>query len=173
MKKKTLGQLIKQQRDAYDLTQRELASKLGVKASHIAYLENGRRKPSLALLRRIADTLGLDEQQLFLLAHPTVAGNCGARSGARGRSRCGMAAILERSCAAGSQPSHAARIESAAAGKSAGPRKCPAPVPVYPQFDSPGGRRRGIGPRRAPQAAAIAISSRSRRLAVRAQRRVG
>jgi transcriptional regulator with XRE-family HTH domain len=70
MKKKTLGQLIKQQRDAYDLTQRELASKLGVKASHIAYLENGRRKPSLALLTRIADTLGLDEQRLFLLAHP-------------------------------------------------------------------------------------------------------
>jgi transcriptional regulator with XRE-family HTH domain len=70
MKKQTLGQLIKQQRDAYDLTQRELASKLGVKASHIAYLENGRRKPSLALLRRISDTLGLDQQQLFLLAHP-------------------------------------------------------------------------------------------------------
>jgi transcriptional regulator with XRE-family HTH domain len=70
MMKKTLGQLIKQQRDAYDLTQRELASKLGVKASHIAYLENGRRKPSLALLRRIAETLGLDEQRLFLLAHP-------------------------------------------------------------------------------------------------------
>jgi transcriptional regulator with XRE-family HTH domain len=70
MKKKTLGQLIKQQRDAYDLTQRQLASKLGVKASHIAYLENGRRKPSLALLTRIADTLGLDEQRLFLLAHP-------------------------------------------------------------------------------------------------------
>jgi transcriptional regulator with XRE-family HTH domain len=70
MKKKTLGQVIKQQRAAYDLTQRELAAKLGVKASHIAYLENGRRKPSLALLTRIANTLGLDEQQLFLLAHP-------------------------------------------------------------------------------------------------------
>lgn len=70
MKKKTLGQVLKQQRDALDLTQRELAAKLGVKASHIAYLENGRRKPSLALLTRIASTLGLDEQELFLLAHP-------------------------------------------------------------------------------------------------------
>lgn len=70
MKKKTLGQVIKQQRDALDLTQRELAAKLGVKASHIAYLENGRRKPSLALLTRIANTLGLDEQEIFLLAHP-------------------------------------------------------------------------------------------------------
>ncbi len=70
MKKKTLGQVLKQQRDAFDLTQRELARKLGVKASHVAYLENGRRRPSLSLLGRIADTLGLDKQQLFLLAHP-------------------------------------------------------------------------------------------------------
>jgi transcriptional regulator with XRE-family HTH domain len=34
------------------LTQRELAVKLGVKASHVAYLENGRRHPSPALLTR-------------------------------------------------------------------------------------------------------------------------
>ncbi len=70
MKKKTLGSVLKQQREAFSLTQRELAHKLGVKASHIAYLENGRRRPSLSLLSRIADTLGLDKQQLFLLAHP-------------------------------------------------------------------------------------------------------
>ena len=74
MKKKTLGQLIRQQREAYSLTQRELAAKLGVKASHIAYLENGRRRPSLALLSRISSTLGLDKQQLFLLAHPEARG---------------------------------------------------------------------------------------------------
>jgi len=37
-------------------TQRELARKLGVKASHVAYLENGRRLPFV--LSRIADTLG-------------------------------------------------------------------------------------------------------------------
>ncbi len=45
-------------------------SKLGVKASHVAYLENGRRRPSLSLLSRIAETLELDKQRLFLLAHP-------------------------------------------------------------------------------------------------------
>jgi transcriptional regulator with XRE-family HTH domain len=70
MKKKTLGQILKQQREAFALTQRELARKLGVKASHVAYLENGRRRPSLSLLGRIADTMGLNKQQLFLLAHP-------------------------------------------------------------------------------------------------------
>ncbi|HYB90440.1 MAG TPA: helix-turn-helix transcriptional regulator [Candidatus Binataceae bacterium] len=62
--------MIKQQRAALSLTQRELARKLGVKASHVAYLENGRRRPSLSLVARIADTLGLDKQELFLLAHP-------------------------------------------------------------------------------------------------------
>ena len=70
MKKETLGQVLKQRRGAYDLTQRELARKLGVKASHVAYLENGRRRPSLSLLSRLADTLELDKQRLFLLAHP-------------------------------------------------------------------------------------------------------
>ncbi|HKM99044.1 MAG TPA: helix-turn-helix transcriptional regulator [Candidatus Binataceae bacterium] len=70
MKKKTLGQVLKQQREAFALTQRELARKIGVKASHVAYLENGRRRPSLSLISRIADTLGLDKQQIFLLAHP-------------------------------------------------------------------------------------------------------
>jgi len=70
MKKETLGQVLKERRSAYALTQRELARKLGVKASHVAYLENGRRRPSLSLLSRLADTLDLDKQRLFLLAHP-------------------------------------------------------------------------------------------------------
>jgi transcriptional regulator with XRE-family HTH domain len=70
MKKETLGQVLKQRRAAYDYTQRELARKLGVKASHVAYLENGRRRPSLSLLSRLAETLELDKQRLFLLAHP-------------------------------------------------------------------------------------------------------
>ncbi|MGH7923407.1 MAG: helix-turn-helix domain-containing protein [Candidatus Binatus sp.] len=69
-KKETLGQVLKQRRGAYAYTQRELARKLGVKASHVAYLENGRRRPSLSLLSRIADTLELDKRRLFLLAHP-------------------------------------------------------------------------------------------------------
>jgi transcriptional regulator with XRE-family HTH domain len=80
MKKKTLGQVLKQQRAAFALTQRELAHKLGVKASHVAYLENGRRRPSLSLLSRIADTLRLDKQQLFLLAHPEARSLVSARA---------------------------------------------------------------------------------------------
>ena len=79
MKKKTLGSVLKQQRDAFRLTQRQLAAKLGVKASHIAYLENGRRRPSLSLVNRIATVLGLDRQELFLLVHPEARGMVAAR----------------------------------------------------------------------------------------------
>jgi transcriptional regulator with XRE-family HTH domain len=70
MKKKTLGQVLKSQREMLGLTQRELALKLEVKPSHVAYLEKDRRRPSLGLVSRIADVLGLEKEPLFLLAHP-------------------------------------------------------------------------------------------------------
>jgi transcriptional regulator with XRE-family HTH domain len=68
--KETLGEIIKRRRQTLALTQRELAVMLGVKASHVAYLESGRRRPSLALLKHLADVLDLDRQQIFFLAHP-------------------------------------------------------------------------------------------------------
>jgi transcriptional regulator with XRE-family HTH domain len=70
MSKKRPGTLIKQARAHLKLTQRELAAMVGVKASHIAYIENGQRNPSLALLRRLADTLGLNRKELLFLIHP-------------------------------------------------------------------------------------------------------
>ena len=78
MVKKSLGQVLKRQRAALALTQRELAQRLGVKASHIAYLENDRRRPSLSLLNRLADVLGLQKESLFLLAHPEASSLIGA-----------------------------------------------------------------------------------------------
>jgi putative transcriptional regulator len=65
-----LGEFLKTRREALGLTQRELAQQIGVEASHIAFIENGRRKPSLKLVARIADTLGVDRQELLVLAHP-------------------------------------------------------------------------------------------------------
>src|SRR5258708_15188328 len=90
MKKKTLGPVIKRQREALGLTQRELALKFGVKPSHVAYLENDRRRPSLMLLSRIADVLGLEKEGLFLLAHPE------ARSLINNRRAAAPAARLDR-----------------------------------------------------------------------------
>ncbi len=70
MTKETLGSVLKKARGTMKLTQRELAQKLQVQAAHIAYLENDQRRPSFALLARIAEVLGLDRESLFLLAHP-------------------------------------------------------------------------------------------------------
>jgi transcriptional regulator with XRE-family HTH domain len=65
-----LGEFLKTRREDLRLTQRALAHKLGVEASHVAFIESGRRKPSLKLVARIADTMGLDRQQVLVLAHP-------------------------------------------------------------------------------------------------------
>ncbi len=70
MIKKTLGPVVKKRREALGLSQRELARRLGVKASHVGYLETGRRRPSLPLLNRIGGVLGLEREPLLLLAHP-------------------------------------------------------------------------------------------------------
>jgi transcriptional regulator with XRE-family HTH domain len=78
MKKKTLGQILKTQRATLGLTQRELSLKLGVKPSHVAYLEKDRRRPSLALLGRIADVLGLPTESLFVLSHPEASSLLGS-----------------------------------------------------------------------------------------------
>src|SRR5207248_6404709 len=67
---KAFGELVRERRQTLSLTQAQLARKLGVKGSHIAYLEMARRRPSLALIKRLADVLELDRSQLFLLAHP-------------------------------------------------------------------------------------------------------
>ncbi len=69
-KTKSVGSLIRHQREEFRLTQRELALKLGVKASHVAYIEGGLRRPSLSLVRRLAEVLGLNKQRLLLLTYP-------------------------------------------------------------------------------------------------------
>jgi transcriptional regulator with XRE-family HTH domain len=87
MKKKTLGEVLKGQRAILGLTQRQLAQKLEVKPSHVAYLEKDRRRPSLALLSRIADVLGLPKESLFVLAHPEASSLLGNNRSAAPRNQ--------------------------------------------------------------------------------------
>lgn len=68
--RKTLGSVLRARRRDLQLTQREVAAKLGVKPAHIAYLELDHRRPSLSLLGRIAEVLDLDRERLILLSHP-------------------------------------------------------------------------------------------------------
>ncbi|HVN29362.1 MAG TPA: helix-turn-helix transcriptional regulator [Candidatus Binataceae bacterium] len=64
------GALIRKARQSLGLTQRDLAEMVGVKASHIAYIEGDQRNPSLALLRKLADSLNLNRQELLFAIHP-------------------------------------------------------------------------------------------------------
>jgi transcriptional regulator with XRE-family HTH domain len=64
------GKLLRRRREVLKMSQRDLARKLEVEASHIAYIESGRRRPSLRLAAKIADVIGLDRQRAFVLAHP-------------------------------------------------------------------------------------------------------
>jgi transcriptional regulator with XRE-family HTH domain len=72
MSKRTLGALVKEARDGARMTQHELAAAIGVKASHIAYIESGHRRPSISLINRLSEALGLNAQELLVLAHPEV-----------------------------------------------------------------------------------------------------
>lgn len=83
MSKRRLGGVVKAARQKLGMTQRDLAARIGVEASHIAYIENGHRRPSLTLVRRLADTLRLDRRELFFLAHPEakdLVGSVGGRA---------------------------------------------------------------------------------------------
>ncbi len=70
MTRKTLRGMLKRARRELGMTQRELARQTGVEPSHIHYIENGKRRPSLPLVRRIADALGLNRRELLFLCHP-------------------------------------------------------------------------------------------------------
>jgi len=71
-KNQTLGECLKQRREALGLTQRELALRLGLKPRHVADLENGPSRPSFMLLGRVAEVLGFRKEELFLLVQPEV-----------------------------------------------------------------------------------------------------
>ncbi len=65
-----LGEILRSRRAALGCTQRSLGSELGVNGSHLAMIENGQRKPSLKLVGRLAERLGLNPQQLLVVARP-------------------------------------------------------------------------------------------------------
>jgi transcriptional regulator with XRE-family HTH domain len=60
-----MGEKIRQFRKRKNLTQAELARRLGVDRSTINKIENGKIRPSLALLERIAHELGVSVKDFF------------------------------------------------------------------------------------------------------------
>jgi transcriptional regulator with XRE-family HTH domain len=57
---KTIGGAIKERRGVLNITQRELAEIAGVGVNTLTKIERGEANPSLGVLRRILDALGLE-----------------------------------------------------------------------------------------------------------------
>ena len=55
-----IGDVIKSAREKAGLTQLELSSMVGVSSAYYADIERGRYNPSLKVLTRLADILGID-----------------------------------------------------------------------------------------------------------------
>jgi transcriptional regulator with XRE-family HTH domain len=53
-----------------NLTQKELAERTGINQADISKLENGTRNPSLKLLKRLADGMGMDLKLVFTPKEP-------------------------------------------------------------------------------------------------------
>jgi len=86
---KQLGRVIKAGREELHLTRQALADRLGVHAAYISYIENGHRRPSIALINRLADQLDLEPERLVLLAFPELKAVLVRRSEARREEKAG------------------------------------------------------------------------------------
>jgi transcriptional regulator with XRE-family HTH domain len=72
MNRNNVGRVVQARRHEVGLSQRDLAKAIGVKSSHVAYIEAGQRYPSISVVGRIADRLGFDPWELFLAFNPEV-----------------------------------------------------------------------------------------------------
>ena len=64
------GDAIRAKRRELDLTQDELAARIKISTPYIGHLESGKRHPSDKIVTKLAEALGLDNRELFLLANP-------------------------------------------------------------------------------------------------------
>lgn len=62
---KNLGNRIQKRRKTLNLTQEELAYKVGISRAYIGYIEQGRNIPSLELLQKIVNVLKIPLRELF------------------------------------------------------------------------------------------------------------
>jgi transcriptional regulator with XRE-family HTH domain len=75
--RRSFAAFCREARTALDITQRELADAVGVSRGYVAMLEGGRANPSLALVERFGDALGVDFQ--LVRRPPVITGRDGQR----------------------------------------------------------------------------------------------
>ncbi len=62
---KEIGKRIISARKAKNMSQENLASESNIDRSHIGFIEQGRRKPTISTLYKIAESLDISIEQLF------------------------------------------------------------------------------------------------------------
>lgn len=60
-----IGKRIVKARTAKSMSQEKLATESGIDRSHMGFIEQGRRKPTLSTLFKITKSLGISLEQLF------------------------------------------------------------------------------------------------------------
>jgi transcriptional regulator with XRE-family HTH domain len=65
---KHVGDAVRQHRELIRLSQDELADRAAMDRTYISGIERGRRNPTVRVLQRIADALGIDLDVLFATA---------------------------------------------------------------------------------------------------------
>jgi transcriptional regulator with XRE-family HTH domain len=64
------GDAIRAKRIELGFTHAEVAARIKISTPYVGHLESGKRHPSDKIVTKLADLLGLDNRELFLLANP-------------------------------------------------------------------------------------------------------
>lgn len=62
---KTLGRRIQKRRKELELTQEQLADKVGISRAYMGYIEQGRNIPSVGVMHKVASVLKVKVGDLF------------------------------------------------------------------------------------------------------------
>ena len=67
---KEFARRIRARRHSLGLTQEEIARRIATTTPYVGHLESGKRHPSENVVVKLADALGIERAELFLLANP-------------------------------------------------------------------------------------------------------
>jgi transcriptional regulator with XRE-family HTH domain len=63
-----IGETLKRTRNIYGMTASNMSSELGISASYLSEIENGKKQPSLELLEKYSSIYGIKVSSLILLS---------------------------------------------------------------------------------------------------------
>lgn len=69
-RERSFGEVIRARRRELDLTQEEIARRIGTSVPYVGHLESAKRHPSDRVVAQLAAVLGLGGRELYFLANP-------------------------------------------------------------------------------------------------------